>query len=113
MFGRSSKPVKVEVFAKTDRGRTRDHNEDRFLVADLTRQEASLLPDVREHDVGERGSLFVVADGMGGAARSEEHTSELQSQSNLVCRLLLEKKNIRPCIRYDYYSVHADLHALH
>src|SRR2546430_9461428 len=28
-------------------------------------------------------------------SRSEEHTSELQSQSNLVCRLLLEKKNIR------------------
>src|SRR5256886_6593264 len=28
-----------------------------------------------------------------GAKRSEEHTSELQSQSNLVCRLLLEKKN--------------------
>src|SRR2546430_13195986 len=28
--------------------------------------------------------------------RSEEHTSELQSQSNLVCRLLLEKKNPPP-----------------
>src|SRR2546430_8547204 len=28
--------------------------------------------------------------------RSEEHTSELQSQSNLVCRLLLEKKKNRP-----------------
>src|SRR5688572_27202801 len=28
----------------------------------------------------------------GGGSRSEEHTSELQSQSNLVCRLLLEKK---------------------
>src|SRR2546430_13338094 len=28
-----------------------------------------------------------------GIRRSEEHTSELQSQSNLVCRLLLEKKN--------------------
>src|SRR2546430_7301451 len=28
--------------------------------------------------------------------RSEEHTSELQSQSNLVCRLLLEKKNTLP-----------------
>src|SRR2546430_11375449 len=27
-------------------------------------------------------------------SRSEEHTSELQSQSNIVCRLLLEKKNI-------------------
>src|SRR2546427_2930790 len=30
--------------------------------------------------------------GRGRATRSEEHTSELQSQSNLVCRLLLEKK---------------------
>src|SRR6201996_5745947 len=30
--------------------------------------------------------------GSGNPARSEEHTSELQSQSNLVCRLLLEKK---------------------
>src|SRR2546430_6755804 len=29
---------------------------------------------------------------IGAALRSEEHTSELQSQSNLVCRLLLEKK---------------------
>src|SRR2546427_11532232 len=29
-----------------------------------------------------------------GRQRSEEHTSELQSQSNLVCRLLLEKKKI-------------------
>src|SRR2546430_11007001 len=29
----------------------------------------------------------------GRRPRSEEHTSELQSQSNLVCRLLLEKKN--------------------
>src|SRR2546427_8540301 len=30
-----------------------------------------------------------------GTPRSEEHTSELQSQSNLVCRLLLEKKKIK------------------
>src|SRR5256885_7931723 len=30
---------------------------------------------------------------LAGAARSEEHTSELQSPCNLVCRLLLEKKN--------------------
>ena len=72
MFKRSSsKPIKVEVFAKTDLGKTRDHNEDRFLVADLSRREASLLPTVRAHDVGERGSLFVVADGMGGAAAGE------------------------------------------
>src|SRR2546430_2917647 len=31
--------------------------------------------------------------------RSEEHTSELQSQSNLVCRLLLEKKKMGSCAR--------------
>src|SRR5690606_41947162 len=32
---------------------------------------------------------------LGDQARSEEHTSELQSRENLVCRLLLEKKNIQ------------------
>src|SRR2546427_7445982 len=35
---------------------------------------------------------FVGNDAPFGQRRSEEHTSELQSQSNLVCRLLLEKK---------------------
>src|SRR5438093_7699538 len=34
------------------------------------------------------------------AARSEEHTSELQSLTNLVCRLLLEKKNKKNIIAY-------------
>src|SRR2546430_12107942 len=33
-----------------------------------------------------------------GWKRSEEHTSELQSQSNLVCRLLLEKKKIKSTV---------------
>ncbi len=71
MFGRSSKPIRLEVFGKTDLGRARDHNEDRFLVADLTRKAASLQPDVRQHDIGPRGTLLVVADGMGGAAAGE------------------------------------------
>lgn len=71
MFGRSSRPTQIYVFGKTDLGRAREHNEDRFLVADLSRQEASLLPHVREHGVGEHGSLLVVADGMGGAAAGE------------------------------------------
>src|SRR5205807_9339550 len=34
------------------------------------------------------------------AARSEEHTSELQSPCNLVCRLLLEKKNTKKMQNY-------------
>src|SRR2546430_6005821 len=39
--------------------------------------------------------------------RSEEHTSELQSQSNLVCRLLLEKKKIRDCQSRRSHTVRA------
>src|SRR5256885_8929981 len=35
--------------------------------------------------------------GVGRASRSEEHTSELQSPCNLVCRLLLEKKKKKQC----------------
>src|SRR2546430_11158706 len=39
-------------------------------------------------------SRLVNTIGQGSVIRSEEHTSELQSQSNLVCRLLLEKKTL-------------------
>src|SRR5688572_31341042 len=48
------------------------------------------------------GRTFLNAGGTvlhSGRSRSEEHTSELQSQSNLVCRLLLEKKNTTPVHR--------------
>src|SRR2546430_12076003 len=55
---------------------------------------AELLPRVL---VGEFGGAAGTLASLGTAGlqvqeRSEEHTSELQSQSNLVCRLLLEKK---------------------
>src|SRR2546430_13624275 len=45
-----------------------------------------LLPRLRGKRIGVLGDLML------DRYRSEEHTSELQSQSNLVCRLLLEKK---------------------
>src|SRR2546430_3016302 len=47
-----------------------------------------LAPAARNHEA----SRSAVRPGAVRAHRSEEHTSELQSQSNLVCRLLLEKK---------------------
>src|SRR2546427_1911085 len=43
---------------------------------------------------------------MFAASRSEEHTSELQSQSNLVCRLLLEKKKKRTDTKQARCSIH-------
>jgi serine/threonine protein phosphatase PrpC len=67
----TSASVRVSVFGKSDLGLTREHNEDTFLVADLSSGNANLQPDVRDHEVGPRGSLFMVADGMGGAAAGE------------------------------------------
>src|SRR2546427_8123905 len=48
----------------------------------------------RQKDVAFAVTTYVeeVRIAVKGNSRSEEHTSELQSQSNLVCRLLLEKK---------------------
>src|SRR2546427_6821889 len=65
-------------------------------------QFASLEAAGRLPDLGERLRALCAASDKAGVfawkhlssvlCRSEEHTSELQSQSNLVCRLLLEKK---------------------
>src|SRR5256885_10307043 len=43
-------------------------------------------------DLAEQGAIRIIARGSEIRERSEEHTSELQSPCNLVCRLLLEKK---------------------
>ncbi len=71
MFGRSAKPIRVQVLGRTDLGKTREHNEDCYLVADLTRGERAGDSAPRQQEIGERGSLLVVADGMGGAAAGE------------------------------------------
>src|SRR5256885_6467990 len=69
-----------------------------YLAAGTTSGEVSwrrvadrmLLATLRGHT----GAIWGLAlSGDGRLVRSEEHTSELQSPCNLVCRLLLEKKN--------------------
>src|SRR2546427_6610461 len=65
-------------------GLARGHGEGR-----ATRLDQVTTGHLRQHVV--RG-LVLLRDPGGEEVRSEEHTSELQSQSNLVCRLLLEKK---------------------
>src|SRR5690606_39820928 len=57
------------------------------LEARMARNDLMVLP-ASQND----GTEAEATDALGDA-RSEEHTSELQSRENLVCRLLLEKKN--------------------
>ncbi|HEY5960533.1 MAG TPA: PP2C family serine/threonine-protein phosphatase, partial [Polyangiaceae bacterium] len=49
----------------------REHNEDNFLIADLSRKTRSLLVPDRDQTVGPRGNVMGVCDGMGGAAAGE------------------------------------------
>src|SRR5690349_21905952 len=71
-----------------------------FPYTTLFRSARRLAADVRtgfQRDVSRRAARIVAVGQRGGlrvqaAGRSEEHTSELQSRRDLVCRLLLEKK---------------------
>jgi serine/threonine protein phosphatase PrpC len=64
-------PFYLSVAGQTDVGKVREKNEDTFVVADLTG--GTLLEGVphARFDVGERGVLLAVSDGMGGAAAGE------------------------------------------
>jgi PPM family protein phosphatase len=82
--------IKVSVFASTDVGMQRSGNEDSFLVADLTTGNTGLGPDMSTHRVGERGSLMIVSDGMGGAAAGEI-ASELAVTT--ICESLMQESS--------------------
>src|SRR2546430_10507949 len=58
-----------------------------------------------------RSRCWCTAPTASGIGRSEEHTSELQSQSNLVCRLLLEKKNTEDILSCSEHHYHLPRHA--
>jgi serine/threonine protein phosphatase PrpC len=62
--------IEVRVFGQTDVGQVREHNEDNFLVADLTRKAREFEPGPA-HVLGKSGAVFGVCDGMGGAAAGE------------------------------------------
>src|SRR2546430_928768 len=67
--------------------------------AALEASQAALRQRLPQLDIPTLERMFNQRRELGGDPRSEEHTSELQSQSNLVCRLLLEKKKEKDCLR--------------
>jgi protein phosphatase len=65
------KPIQLRLFGRTDVGQVREHNEDNFIVADLSKPSRGLMEGDRNQLVGARGTLLGVCDGMGGAAAGE------------------------------------------
>src|SRR4051794_18913560 len=63
-------PALVILHGRTDVGQLRDHNEDNLLVVRLD-DDSRDLSVLKEHALGDRGTLLVVCDGMGGAAAGE------------------------------------------
>src|SRR5256885_11245237 len=78
-----------------------------ILLVGACALEALLVADkVERVEVARRWGVFVLLAVFAACItpyRSEEHTSELQSPCNLVCRLLLEKKNTQPGVRQVEY----------
>ena len=67
----SSDSILVSATALSDVGLVRTNNEDSYLAADLTAQMMTPEPAALSHIVGVNGSMFLVADGMGGANAGE------------------------------------------
>src|SRR5258706_11066361 len=65
---------------------------------------------VDQHDRGRVGVGRSCSGALSRFVRSEEHTSELQSLTNLVCRLLLEKKKVQHYCHFAhlYLNAHCD-----
>ena len=63
--------VAIKLFARTDVGQVREHNEDNFLVADLSKRQRGVQESARVVSVGKNGNILAVCDGMGGAAAGE------------------------------------------
>jgi len=63
--------IHVHLYGQTDVGLVREHNEDNFLLVDLTTSVRGVDERLLRHTIGPRGSLLVVCDGMGGAAAGE------------------------------------------
>src|SRR2546430_11025810 len=73
-----------------------------FRSQSQTNEISSLISGQQVSQLATNGRNVTALAALG--TRSEEHTSELQSQSNLVCRLLLEKKKKRRISQVDWFD---------
>ena len=81
----SSSEIKITVYGKTDVGLMREHNEDNFLVVDFATAQKPSPEASLDFSLGEKGALFLVCDGMGGAAAGEvASTMAVESISSAV-----------------------------
>lgn len=65
------RPIQITLFGKTDVGQIREHNEDNFVVADLSTQTRLSSTENHQANITGHGILLGVCDGMGGAAAGE------------------------------------------
>ena len=68
---KSPSPIRVKLFGRTDVGQIREHNEDNFLIANLSTGARGLMEENRTPIVEDGGLVLGVCDGMGGAAAGE------------------------------------------
>ena len=78
----------IQIYAQTDVGRTREHNEDSFIVVNLSEGEPLRFDRLVEQPADPAATLFMVADGMGGAAAGEVASA---TAVDVVLRHLREK----------------------
>lgn len=67
----ASSKIQLRLFGRTDVGQVREHNEDNFIVANLTKGQRGVMEPERDVPLGSRGMVLGVCDGMGGAAAGE------------------------------------------
>src|SRR2546430_3976618 len=84
------RPPRSTLFPYTTLFRSRELRHHELCLAEDDRERVVDLVHETGRQLADRGEPLALRPL--GLHRSEEHTSELQSQSNLVCRLLLEKK---------------------
>jgi len=85
---RPQAPIVVQAYAQTDVGRTREHNEDSYIVVNLSEGEPLRFDRLVEQPADPTATLFMVADGMGGAAAGEVASA---TAVDVVLRHLREK----------------------